>query len=71
MPPKAMRASATRAPVDAEPERAEQGRDVLVEAFRDLVAAEVLVPAEPRHGDTGEDLAGDAVLAAVAEEEIL
>ena len=56
--------------LDPETERAEQGGDVLVEALRDLVAAEVFAPAEPRHDDAGEDLAGGTVLAAVAEEEV-
>ena len=60
-----------RPPADAETERPEHGGDVLVEAFRDLVAAEVLAFAEPRHGDAGEDLAGGAILAPVVEEEIL
>ena len=57
---------------DVELEGAHHGRDVLVEALRHLVAAEMLVrPRASRHGDADDELAGPAVLPAIVEEEVL
>ena len=47
------------------------GRNVLVEAFRYLVAAESLVRLEPRYRDAQEHLARAAILLAIGDEEIL
>ena len=54
-----------------EPEGAQEGGDVLIEALGDLVAAEDLVGLEARHVDTGHELARRQVLLAVVDEEVL
>ena len=71
MPPKAMRASATRPPSSAQLERRHHGRDVLVEALGDLVGAVARAGRGPGHGDALDELAGPAVLLAVGDEEVL
>ena len=59
------------APLHGEPEGAQEGGDVLIEALGDLVAAEDLVGLEARHVDTGHELARRQVLLAVVDEEVL